>query len=95
MGNISSLPDGNSPLWDRASSIKKVLYEATKSGEMQNLANNLDAINDIVAKRQADIRRGMYDRQKRLADYYDIVKKNKDLTEEDKREIRKILDHWG
>lgn len=75
-------------------SVEKKLYDATRSGALDNLADNQDLINQIAAKRQSDIRGGHYSSDKRKADIEGAFK-DKSLTKDDKKELKGILEYWG
>ncbi|MFA6551652.1 MAG: hypothetical protein WCV41_03950 [Patescibacteria group bacterium] len=74
----------------------KKLKLASRWGELKNIQDNLPAVNQTVKKYESYIkyRGGLTRLQKRQA-WRDIKTADKNITVEDKREIKKILDHLG
>ena len=75
-------------------SLEKKLYEATRSGALDNLADNQELIKQIATKRQSDIRGGHYTSEKRKADV-ERAFKDKSLSQDDKKELKGIVEYWG
>ena len=75
-------------------SLEKKLYEATRSGTLDNLADNQELIKQIAAKRQADIRGGHYTSDERKSDI-ERAFKDKSLSQDDKKELKGIVEYWG
>lgn len=74
--------------------LKGKLYDATRSGALQNLANNQKSINEIIENRRAAISAGKYTRDQRKADYRKALG-DKTLSADDKKDLKAILEHWG
>jgi len=77
-----------------AGNFKNKLYIATRNGVLSNLADNQEIINKIAAKRQSKIRAGAYSKDLREADFQEAVKSD-NLSADDKKDLRAILEHWG
>lgn len=77
-----------------AGNVKSKLYSATRYGSLKNLADNQDIINDIAFKRQSKIRSGNYTRDMLEADFSEAVKSG-NLSADDKKDLRSVLEHWS
>ncbi|OGY93837.1 MAG: hypothetical protein A2406_00600 [Candidatus Komeilibacteria bacterium RIFOXYC1_FULL_37_11] len=75
-------------------SLEKKLYEATRSGALDNLADNQELIKQIASKRQSDIRGGHYTSEERKTDI-ERAFKDKSLSQDDKKELKGIVEYWG
>lgn len=74
--------------------LKGKLYDATRSGALQNLANNQKSVYEIIEKRRAAISTGRYTKDKREADYKKALG-DKNFSPDDKKDLKAILEHWG
>ncbi len=77
-------------------SFQRKLSSASRYGDLKNLGDNQKAIVDAVKKYQGAIRTtgGLSQLQKRDA-WLKIKASDKTITEGDRREIKKVLDHLG
>lgn len=92
MAQLKDLPGGKK---FTAFGLRKKLKTSTRRGDLQNLADNQAAINAFAKKRQKVIRSGQYDSFRRKADYQEILRDNPNLTKQDKKDIKKLFDHWS
>ncbi len=94
---ISSLPKpgSNFRAKNHFSSFEYKLKRATRQGDLKNLANNIPAIVKTVKKYEKYIKRGGLS----LSLKYSILKKirkiDKNLSKDDLREIKEILNYLG
>lgn len=75
-------------------SFKGKLYDATRHGELQNLGDNREVLEQVLKKRGTQIKRGEYDTGRRQSDYREMLKGG-NLTNEDKAEVRSLLNAFG
>ena len=92
MGQLKDLPTGQK---FTSYGFKKKFYSSSRSGELQNLGKHQDTINAIAKKRQSAIRAGQYDSHRRLADYKEVLKSSSNLTQRDKKHVKKLFEHWS
>lgn len=96
MSNLQDLPTGKK---FTAKSFEEKLRAIVRSGgNLNNLQNNpgaTDTIDNLARERQSSVRSGGYNRFKRELDYKEVLGSDSHLTEHDKKDIEKILEHWS
>jgi phage tail tape-measure protein len=85
-------PGANFSLTNRSDSFARKLNSAVRYGEDRNLQDNVSAIESVLKSYQRQIRQGGLDRLQIREAWYAIKKKSANLTKEDERDIKKILE---
>lgn len=71
------------------------LKKGCKYGDLKNLQDNINAITKTVKGYERVIRRGGLSRKQRIIAWNKIKSIDKNITKEDRREIKGVLEHLG
>lgn len=90
-------PGANFKLNIGPGSFKRKLASATRYGDLKNLSDNKEVITKVLSNNyySTKIKRGGFNRLDKLYAWRKIKSLDKNITKEDKREIKKILEHLG